>query len=221
MVADITNAPALARGARPTGRESTQRRFRFKQNRTRHIHVCSLMYLRKRAFTEKPSGILRVRFAPLPHRRALARASPLGQKQLAASHCGRGETGRRKGLKIPRGFPCGFDPRRPHHIQCLFLYSQAARQPAHPRGEFQQLREAKEKRESPALASPESRALTSASKRPACRRGGIFELTHWNPPRGGASTPGVARWLAVTRYIRGITKAKARPTRRFRPKSFT
>ncbi|EGE60029.1 hypothetical protein RHECNPAF_1740039 [Rhizobium etli CNPAF512] len=29
---------------------------------------------------------------------------------------GRGETGRRKGLKIPRPWLYGFDPRRPHHV---------------------------------------------------------------------------------------------------------
>jgi hypothetical protein len=29
---------------------------------------------------------------------------------------GRGETGRRKGLKIPRACPYGFDSRRPHHL---------------------------------------------------------------------------------------------------------
>jgi hypothetical protein len=46
---------------------------------------------------------------------------PSGKQELAIQACGRGETGRRKGLKIPRGFPCGFDPRRPHQIEPGYL----------------------------------------------------------------------------------------------------
>ena len=38
-----------------------------------------------------------------------------------AHSSGRGETGRRKGLKIPRRKACGFDPHRPHHVSTVEL----------------------------------------------------------------------------------------------------